>query len=69
MKPVGIKTAAQAVGLSQYSLRVGAKRGKYPHLFVGGRYMFYVEQLEETLHNESLHNQQVKQAECKAVWR
>ena len=35
-KIVGIKSAADITGLSEWELRTGAKNGKYPYLRVGG---------------------------------
>ena len=65
MKPLPIRDAAQAVGLSEYALRMGARRGTLPHIFVGGRYLFYVEMLEEYLKALAQDNQRKAAQACK----
>lgn len=64
-KRLGIKAAAQQVGLSEWSLRQGIKQGKYPYIKVGigrGRIFVDVELLEQALEQEAQDNKE-RQAE------
>lgn len=52
IKVVGIKEASKIFGLSQWELRQGAKKGKYPAFRVGGKkgkLMFNVKLLKERI--------------------
>lgn len=49
MKLVGIKEAAQGLGISVHELRSGARKGKYPHHKAGNKYLFDAELLEEAV--------------------
>lgn len=50
-KKVGVREAAEIIGLSQWELRTGAKAGKYPSIRVGdaekGKIVFDIELLEK----------------------
>lgn len=64
MKPVAIREAAQAIGLSEYALRMGARQGTLPHIVVGGRYLFYVDMVEEYLKDLAMVNQRKGARAC-----
>ena len=63
MKLFKIDEAARAVGLTPYALRVGTRRGEYPFVFVGRRYLYDVNMLEETIRARMARNQQRQQAD------
>jgi len=57
-KRMKIPEAAKYVGLSQYSLTIGIKQGKYPHITIGGngtrkRYLVDIDLLEQYLEQEA----------------
>lgn len=58
---VGIKKAAELIGLSEWELRTGAKKGKYPFYRPGSGkanapYMFDVDLLVEAIKKECIKN-------------
>ena len=55
-RPLTIKAAASTLGLSEYALRKGAKDGIYPCLKIGGRYLFYTDQIFEILRAQAQSN-------------
>ena len=66
MKLVDIKTAAAALGISEFALRKGARQGRFPYVRPTGgatsRYLFDVERCEEVLRAEMDENRQEAQA-------
>ena len=55
-RPVAIKPAADELGMSVYSLRKAAKDGTLPCLKIGGRYLFYTDQIFEVLRAQAQSN-------------
>lgn len=55
-RPLTIKAAASMLGLSEYALRKGAKEGSIPSLKIGGRYLFYTDQIFELLRAQAQSN-------------
>jgi len=58
-KMITIKQVAKEFGLSEYEIRMGIKRGKYPYIRVGeksGKYLLSKEQMEEQLYKMSMNN-------------
>ncbi|MDL2248372.1 hypothetical protein LJB89_01595 [Tyzzerella sp. OttesenSCG-928-J15] len=56
-----IPEAAKRVGLSEYALRMGCKRGKYPHITIGSsgakkRILIDIDLLEQYLEQEAKDN-------------
>lgn len=60
-----LKQAAAAVGLSCNALYWMARRGEVPHIRIGNRYVFDIQQLEEHLRTMALNN--VKKSESNNV--
>lgn len=54
--PMKLKLAAAALGMTEYALRVGARRGTIPAIKMGGNYLFYIDQVQEVLRTEALRN-------------
>ena len=65
MKLVGLKDAAQAVGLSAYALRQGTLAGCYPYHRTGNRYLYSVAALEAAIQNSLAENQRRTEEQCK----
>lgn len=55
-RPLTIKAAASTLGLSEYALRKAAKDGSIPCLKIGGRYLFYMDQVLELLRSQAQAN-------------
>jgi excisionase family DNA binding protein len=51
-----LNEAAKELGVSPHYLRVEAKAGRLPHLRVGNRFLFPIEQVEEFLKQKALEN-------------
>ena len=55
-----ISEAAKATGLSEYTLQMGCKRGKYPHISIGAgtqkRILIDIDLLEAFLQKEAIGN-------------
>ena len=65
---VGIKKAAELTGLSEWELRTGAKKGKYPFYRPGSGkanapYMFDVDLLVEAIKNAEEQKELIEQEE------
>lgn len=54
--PMKLRSAAAALGITEYALRVGARRGTIPAIKMGGNYLFYIDQVQEILRAEALKN-------------
>ena len=54
--PMKLKPAAAALGMTEYALRVGARRGTITANKMGGNYLFYIDQVQEVLRTEALRN-------------
>lgn len=54
--PMKLKPAAAALGMTEYALRVGARRGTILAIKMGGNYLFYIDQVQEVLRTEALRN-------------
>ena len=69
MKLVNIKTAAAALGISEFALRKGARQGRFPYVRPTGgatsRYLFDVERCEAVLRAEMEESRQEAQR-CQA---
>lgn len=55
-RPLTIKAAASTLGLSEYALRKAAKDGSIPCLKIGGRYLFYMDQVLDLLRTRAQSN-------------
>lgn len=55
-RPLTIKAAAKALGFTEYSLRKAAKDGSIPCLKIGGRYLFYMDQVIDLLRAKAQSN-------------
>ena len=55
-RPLSIKTAAKTLGLTEYALRKAAKDGSIPCLKIGGRYLFYMDQVLDLLRSQAQAN-------------
>ena len=55
-KPLSIKNAANFLGITQYALRKGARDGTIPCVKVGGKYLFYADQVIELLRAQAMTN-------------
>ena len=55
-RPLTIKAAASILGLSEYALRKAAKDGSIPCLKIGGRYLFYMDQVLGLLRSKAQAN-------------
>ena len=55
-RPLSIKTAAKALGLTEYALRKAARDGVIPCIIFGGRYLFYLDQVFELLRSQAQSN-------------
>lgn len=66
MKLVDIKTASAELGISEFSLRKGARQGRFPFVRITGggtrRYLFDVDRCEEVLRAEMEESRQEAQA-------
>jgi len=60
-----LKEAASKLGLSQNALYWLARRGQIPHLRVGNRYLFDIDQAEAFLKQKAMENVTKKQDETK----
>lgn len=55
-RPLTIKAAASTLGLSEYALRKAAKDGSIPCLKIGGKYLFYMDQVLDYLRKRAQSN-------------
>ncbi|MBE6011328.1 MAG: helix-turn-helix domain-containing protein [Lachnospiraceae bacterium] len=56
-----VPEAAKQTGISEYSLRMGCKQGRYPHIVIGGigtrrKILIDIDLLEQYLKQEAIEN-------------
>ena len=64
MRRVMLREAARTMGLSEYALRNAVRTGRFPGVFIGGRWLVSVEEIEDCLNNEAQERQQEARTAC-----
>ena len=60
---VGIKEAAEELGVSRHFLYTEARAGRIPHFRSGNRYIFDVDQVDDFLRKKALENVRINHDE------
>lgn len=64
MRRVMLREAARTTGLSEYALRNAVRKGRFPGVFIGGRWLVSVEEIEDCLNKEAQERQQEARTAC-----